>query len=315
MCHRTRKERASWRFARIFRAAEFVATGRQCVIRYARPTTLEAALELLAEGPWQILAGGTDFYPALGNRPPHENILDINSLGEIRGITETPAHIVIGARTSWTELIRHDLPAAFDGLKLAAREVGSVQIQNMATIAGNLCNASPAADGVPPLLTLQAEVEIRSLASSRFVPLDRFILGNRHTALQQGEMVTVIRIPRLSTAGTSGFVKLGARRYLVISIAMAAARLVVANGMIEQAFVAVGSCSTVATRLAGVEAALRGTAVADVAVVIAGAEIGELAPIDDVRASAQYRHEAAREIVTRAVLAACNRPSARAEAA
>jgi CO/xanthine dehydrogenase FAD-binding subunit len=85
--------------------------------------------------------------------------------------------------------------------------------------------------------------------------------------------------------------------------------------MIEQAFVAVGSCSTVATRLAGVEAALRGTAVADVAVVIAGAEIGELAPIDDVRASAQYRSEAAREIVTRAVLAACNRPSARAEAA
>jgi CO/xanthine dehydrogenase FAD-binding subunit len=96
---------------------------------------------------------------------------------------------------------------------------------------------------------------------------------------------------------------------------MAAARLVVANGMIEQAFVAVGSCSTVATRLAGVEAALRGTATADIVATIAAAGISELAPIDDIRASAQYRSEAAREIVTRAVRAACNGPSARAEAA
>lgn len=285
------------------------------MIRYAKPTTLEAALALLAEGPWRILAGGTDFYPALGNRPPRENVLDINGLSELRGISETPDHIVIGARTSWTDLIRHDLPPAFDGLKLAAREVGSVQIQNMATVAGNLCNASPAADGVPPLLTLDAEVEIRSAAASRRLTLDRFILGNRHTALQSGELVTAIRIPRASAAGASGFFKLGARRYLVISIAMAAARLAIANGVVEQAMVAVGSCSAVARRLEGVEAALRGTAVADIAAAIAGAEIGELSPIDDVRASADYRHEAAREIVTRAVLAACHGPSARAEAA
>lgn len=285
------------------------------MIRYAKPTTLEAALALLAEGPWRILAGGTDFYPALGNRPPRENVLDINGLSELRGISETPDHIVIGARTSWTDLIRHDLPPAFDGLKLAAREVGSVQIQNMATVAGNLCNASPAADGVPPLLTLDAEVEIRSAAASRRLTLDRFILGNRHTALQPDELVTAIRIPRASAAGASGFFKLGARRYLVISIAMAAARLAIANGVVEQAMVAVGSCSAVARRLEGVEAALRGTAVADIAAAIAGAEIGELSPIDDIRASADYRHEAAREIVTRAVLAACHGPSAGAEAA
>ncbi|RUM97049.1 xanthine dehydrogenase family protein subunit M [Pseudaminobacter arsenicus] len=285
------------------------------MIRYAKPTSIEAALALLGEGSWRILAGGTDFYPALGNRPPREDILDINGLGELRGIAETPDQVIIGARTTWTDLICHDLPAAFDGLKLAAREVGSVQIQNMASIAGNLCNASPAADGVPPLLTLDAAVEIRSTASSRFLPLDRFILGNRRTALQPGEMVTAIRIPKPSTAGTSAFFKLGARRYLVISIAMAAARLVIADGIVKQAAIAVGSCSAVAKRLTGVETALRGIAVADIATAIATAELSELAPIDDVRASAGYRREAAREIVTRAVLAAADPPSANAVAA
>lgn len=285
------------------------------MIRYAKPTSLEAALALLAEGSWRVLAGGTDFYPALGNRVPRENVLDVNGLRELRGISETPDHIIIGARTTWTDLIRHDLPAAFDGLKLAAREVGSVQIQNMASVAGNLCNASPAADGVPPLLTLDAEVEIRSTGGIRLLPLDRFILGNRRTALQPGEMVTAIRIPKGATAGTSAFFKLGARRYLVISIAMAAARLVVANGAIEQAMVAVGSCSAVARRLAGVETVLHGTAVADITAAIAATEINELAPIDDVRASADYRREAAREIVTRAVLAAAGPPCASAVAA
>lgn len=276
------------------------------MIRYAKPTSIEAALALLGEGPWRILAGGTDFYPALGSRPLHENVLDINGLGELRGIAETPSHIVIGARTTWTDLIRHELPAAFDGLKLAAREVGSIQIQNMASVAGNLCNASPAADGVPPLLVLDAEVEIRSTAGMRRLPLDRFILGNRHTALQPGEMVTAIRIPRPSATGTSAFCKLGARRYLVISIAMAAARVLTADGMVEKVAVAVGSCSAAATRLIGVETALRGVAVADIAAAIAAAEINELAPIDDVRASAGYRREAAREIVARAVRTACD---------
>ncbi|MFU0504295.1 FAD binding domain-containing protein [Pseudaminobacter sp. NGMCC 1.201702] len=276
------------------------------MIRYAKPTNVEAALALLAEGPWRILAGGTDFYPALGNRPLSENVLDINGLAELRGISETATHIVIGARTTWTDVIRHDLPAAFDGLKLAAREVGSIQIQNMASVAGNLCNASPAADGVPPLLTLDAEVEIRSAGATRFMPLGCFILGNRRTALLPSELMTALHIPKASAAGSSSFCKLGARRYLVISIAMAAARIVVTNRSVEHATVAVGSCSAVARRLAGIEAALRGVPVTELAEAVAGAPIDELAPIDDVRASADYRREAAREIVTRAVLAAAD---------
>jgi len=275
------------------------------VIRYAKPTTVDEALALLGEDRWRILAGGTDFYPAQGSKPFRDNILDINGLSALRGIAETDMHWLIGARTTWTDLIRHPLPAAFDALKAAAREVGSVQIQNVASVAGNLCNASPAADGVPALLVLDAEVELLSAATRRHLPLDDFILGNRRTALQPGEMVTAIRVPKPSAAGTSAFIKLGARRYLVISIAMAAARLVVDNGVVSQAAVAVGACSAVARRLAGVEAALRGLpANGGLTDAILSAPIDELSPIADVRGSAEYRLDAAHEIAARAVLGA-----------
>ncbi|MBZ9818316.1 FAD binding domain-containing protein [Mesorhizobium sp. CA4] len=275
------------------------------MIRYAKPTTVEEALALLGEDRWRILAGGTDFYPAQGAKPFRDNVLDINALAELRGIAETDDHWRVGARTTWTDIVRQPLPPAFDALKAGAREVGSVQIQNVASIAGNLCNASPAADGVPALLALDADVELRSLKAVRHLPLGEFILGNRRTALQPDEMVTAIRVPKRSAAGSSAFVKLGARRYLVISIAMAAARLVVENGVIAEAAIAVGSCSAVARRLAGVEATLRGRPIDEALVdAVLSAAYDELSPIADVRGSAEYREQAAREIVVRAVRAA-----------
>jgi CO/xanthine dehydrogenase FAD-binding subunit len=282
------------------------------VIRYAKPRSVDEALALLGEGPWRLLAGGTDFYPALGNRPLRENVLDINGLAELRGISETGTHIVVGARTTWTDIVAHRLPPAFNALKEAAREIGSIQIQNTATVAGNLCNASPAADGVPTLMVLDAEVEVRSRQVTRHLALGEFILGNRRTALQPGEMVTAIRIPRRASAGQSSFFKLGARRYLVISIAMCAARISVNDtGLVEDAAVAVGACSAVAQRLAALEAALRGLpADGNLGSVIRAAHLAGLQPIDDVRGSAEYRREAAREIVVRAVAAAARARSA-----
>lgn len=275
------------------------------MIRYAKPTTVDEALALLGEGAWRILAGGTDFYPAQGTKPFRDNVLDINGLTALSGIAETDDHFVIGARTTWTDIIRHPLPPAFDALKQAAREVGSPQIQNVASVAGNLCNASPAADGVPGLLVLDAEVELRSATVTRYLPLPDFILGNRQTALRAGEMVSAIRVPKPAATGTSAFVKLGARRYLVISIAMVAARLVVENGTVTEAAIAVGSCSAVARRLAGVEAALLGLPVDHrLADAVQSASITELSPIADVRGSAEYRLDAVREIVARAVLTA-----------
>ncbi|RUU13448.1 xanthine dehydrogenase family protein subunit M [Mesorhizobium sp. USDA-HM6] len=283
--------------------------------RYAKPTTVDEALALLGEDRWRILAGGTDFYPAQGAKPFRDNVLDINGLAELRGIAEADVHWRIGARTTWTDIVRHPLPAAFDALKAAAREVGSVQIQNVASVAGNLCNASPAADGVPALMVLDADVELRSAKATRHLPLADFILGNRRTALQPDELVTAIRVPKRSTLGASAFVKLGARRYLVISIAMVAARLVAEDGAIADAAIAVGACSAVARRLAGVEAALRGCpvneALADAAL---SAPIDELSPIGDVRGSAEYRLDAAREIVARAVRAALGQDSGKVAA-
>lgn len=283
--------------------------------RYARPKTLDEALALLGEGAWWVVAGATDFYPALGNSPIRDDVLDINAIGELRGISETDTHVVIGARTSWTEVRKADLLPAFDALKQAAREVGAVQIQNVASVAGNLCNASPAADGVPALMVLDAEVELRSLRGTRHLALADFILGNRRTALRPDEMVTAVRVPRSATGGRSAFVKLGARRYLVISIAMAAARVTLAgDGTIETAAVVVGACSAVAQRLRALEAELCGRRPDEIEEIIAHTALDELSPIDDVRGSADYRRAAVREIVVRAVLAAADDPSRRVAA-
>jgi CO/xanthine dehydrogenase FAD-binding subunit len=276
------------------------------VTRYAKPEKVEDALALLAEGEWRVLSGGTDFYPAQGSRPIRDDVLDIAGLSDLRSITETSDYWVIGAGTTWTDVLGADLPPSFNALKQAGREVGSVQIQNVATVAGNLCNASPAADGVPALMVLGAEVELRSLAGTRHLPLPEFILGNRRTARSKYELVTAIRVPKAASAGRSAFVKLGARRYLVISIAMAAARVETASDRtITKVVIAVGACSPVARRLGAMERAIVGMRPGiDLCGALREAPMPELSPIDDVRGTAEYRLEAAREIATRAFMAA-----------
>ncbi len=256
---------------------------------YVRPSRLEEALSALAR-PHVVLAGGTDFYPARVGRAIDEDILDIGAIAELRGISTTAGGWRLGATTTWSELIEADLPPLFDGLKQAAREVGGRQIQNAGTLVGNLCNASPAADGVPGLLTLDAEVEIASRAGTRRLPLSRFITGVRRTALIPGELVVAIHIPKSARETRSAFLKLGARRYLVISIAMAAATSEIVDGRIAAARLAVGACSAVAQRLPALEAALLGAPVdGHLAGLVDPAHLAPLAPIDDIRGSAGYR--------------------------
>ena len=231
--------------------------------RYLRPRRLEEAVAALADGSVTVLAGGTDLYPARVGRGPgqagDDDILDISALTELRGIADAGEHFRIGALATWTDLLRKPLPPVFAALKAAAREVGGMQIQNAGTLAGNLCNASPAADGVPPLLALDAEVELASRDGRRRLPLDAFILGNRKTARRSDELVTAILVPKPSARARSSFLKLGARKYLVISIAMVATTLDFdAKGRIATARIAVGSCAARAHRLPAVEAALTG---------------------------------------------------------
>ena len=275
---------------------------------YERPDSLDAALGLLAQGEWTVIAGGTDVYPmatdahAWGGEGPRR-LLDVTDIGEMRGIETRPNGHRIGGRVTWSDIVRADLPDYFDGLRLAAREVGGVQIQNRGTVTGNICNASPAADGVPPLLSLDAIVEIASADGTRQLPLAQFIKGNRRTALKSGELVTGLFIPKRDSSSRATFLKLGARRYLVISIAMVAVTLDLYNAeTIQDARVAVGACSEVACRLPGVEDALKGKSMtADLARVLTSEMFEVLSPIDDIRANAVYRRNAAETIVRRAL--------------
>jgi CO/xanthine dehydrogenase FAD-binding subunit len=270
--------------------------------RYLRPIDLTDALAALAAGPVTILAGGTDFYPARVGKPITEDILDVSALRGLRGIVEQDDHVRIGAATTWSDVAAAPLPAYFDGLKLAAREVGGAQIQNTGTIAGNLCNASPAADGIPPLLSLDAAVELSSADGVRAVPLGEFVLGNRHTARKPRELVTAIRVPKPARAARATFLKLGARRYLVISIVMVAAVVEAERGKVAAARIAVGACSAAARRLPVLEAALAGQALEPgLGRIVEDGHLAELTPIDDVRGTAVYRRDAVRTLIARAL--------------
>jgi CO/xanthine dehydrogenase FAD-binding subunit len=256
---------------------------------YLRPQRLEEALLALAR-PVTVLAGGTDFYPARVGRTIEEDILDITAIEALRGVSEGDAGWRIGATTSWSELIEASLPPLFDGLKQAAREIGGRQIQNTGTIAGNLCNASPAADGAPCLLALDAELEIARPAGTRRLPIGDFLLGVRRTALAPGELAIAIHVKRPAHQARSAFIKLGARRYLVISIAMAAAVIEARDGHIVSARIAVGACSPVARRLPGFEAALAGAPLdGRLGERLEPAHLAPLTPINDMRGSAAYR--------------------------
>jgi CO/xanthine dehydrogenase FAD-binding subunit len=272
--------------------------------QYFRPKVVEEALDLLKRRPLTVLAGGTDYYPARVGRPLDEDVLDITAIDALRGIEERDGHFRIGALASWRQNCDAPLPPWFDGLKLAAREVGGLQVQNAGTIGGNLCNASPAADGVPPLLAMGAEVELASVDGVEKLPLAGLILGNRQTARRGDQLLTAIIVPKPAKGRAAGhFLKLGARRYLVISIVAVAANLELANdGCIASARIAVGACSPVAKRLPEAELALLGAPRdRSPGSLVQPEHLRSLSPIDDVRGSAEYRLDAALTLVRRAV--------------
>jgi len=267
---------------------------------FLQPRTLDEALQDLHVRSPRVLAGGTDVFPSLQNKLLLGPVLDVSRVLGLRRIERHARGWVIGAGATWSDVLKADLPPVFAALKQAAADVGSVQIQNRATVAGNICNASPAADGVPPLLILDAEVELSSLQGTRRLPLEQFILGNRKTALKQDELLTAVHVPEAAVVGKSHFLKLGARRYLVISIAMVAVRLVLDEAWrVAECAVAVGSCSPVAKRLRRLEQSLLGRRFREITI---GPEVLDgLQPIGDMRATAAFRKEAVGELLARAL--------------
>ncbi|MGA2563910.1 MAG: FAD binding domain-containing protein [Steroidobacteraceae bacterium] len=278
------------------------------VARYLRPSELSIALATLAASPRVVLAGGTDLYATGTPMPPklRQNVLDLTAIERLRGIRVDRAEILVGATTSWADVREADLPVWLRGLIQAAAQVGGVQIQNAATVAGNLCNASPAADGTPPLLALSALIDLASARCNRTVSLEDFVLGPRRTICLAEELVTAVRIPVLSARARSVFYKLGARSSLVISIVSLAVSVDFdANGRICYAGVAVGSCADRARRLKSLESQLLGLTRAAARVVPISEEIPELSPIDDIRATAVYRRDALATLLRRALGEVC----------
>jgi CO/xanthine dehydrogenase FAD-binding subunit len=280
-------------------------------MNYCRPTHLDEALGLLHTGPHKVLAGATDVFPAAasaqawGAAPLHaredQRFLDISNVEELTQIRQHPETVEIGAGVTWSQLLDAELPAWFDCLRGAADEVGGRQIQNRGTIAGNLCNASPAADGVPPLLALDARVRLQAQGHTREVGLQDFVVGNRATTLAADELLTAIVIPVPTSDAFTSFLKLGARKFLIISIAMVAARLDISAGQVTEARIAVGACGPVARRLPTLEARYLGRRVADLRAECEAADVATLTPINDIRASAGYRTQAAAVLVRRAL--------------
>ncbi len=270
-------------------------------MNYSQPTELPEALSLLAQPGTRVVAGGTDIYPSTPAWQHPNTYLDVTRINALSRIGKGDTFTRLGAAATWSDVVRADLPPAFDALKEAAREVGSLQIQNAGTIAGNICNASPAADGVPPLLALDAQIEVMSAARGiRTLPFSGFITGIRQTALQPDEMVTAILVPNMPSDMVSAFEKLGSRRYLVISIAMTAVNIVLDDkDRIATARVAVGSCSAVAQRLNGLEGDMIGQYPAEVE--ITPDHLEQLSPIDDVRGTADFRLQAAAQQIRRAI--------------
>jgi CO/xanthine dehydrogenase FAD-binding subunit len=284
---------------------------------YLRPKTVDDALTALADPKLNppnaktdrltVLAGGTDFYPAQTARrawleKSPQNVLDIWGIDALRRIRSSSEGTTFGALATWTDIAEAELAPAFDALRRAARDVGGRQVQNRGTIAGNICNASPAADGVPPLLALDARVETTSVRGARTLPLGEFITGNRRTALAPDELVTAVHVPPHADAARSVFLKLGARSYLLISIVSVAAVMSCdGDGRISQAAIAVGACSAVPARLTVLEEELRGHTLPEIAPHIDHIVATALSPIDDVRGTAAYRHHAAAVLVRRAL--------------
>ena len=272
---------------------------------YLRPERLEDALDALGSGGLTVLAGGTDFYPARVGQPLDADVLDITALAELQDIRDQGDHWSLGAGVTWSGLRAADLPPCFDGLKAAARELGGLQVQNAGTIVGNLCNASPAADGLPNLLALDARVELVGARGRRSLAAEDFVTGNRQTQRRPDELVTAISIPKPAPDTASSFVKLGARKYLVISIVMLAIVIEPEDGRIGAARLALGACSPVARRLPALEAALAGRPLdGTLGAILEDAHLEDaLAPIDDIRASAAYRRAAAATLVRRELCA------------
>lgn len=271
------------------------------------PSSVSGALQLLEElgRGAQVLAGGTDVmvqYQRHEISPAH--LVCILNLRELAGIQTQDGVVTIGALTTHRELATSELiRREFTGLAEAANTVGGWQTQNIATLGGNLCNASPAADTPPPLLVADAAVRLRSRRGERTVPLGDFFLGRRETARRPEELLVDITIQRPPPSTGEVYLKLGRRHAMEIAVVGLAMRLTFDDALreVREARLALCSVAPRPFRATEAEQALVGSRLEPEALERAGAlAAGRTSPIDDVRASGEYRRWMVAALVRRA---------------
>lgn len=283
--------------------------------RYHRPHDLADAVAAMGSGArTAALAGGTDLMNdlRLGLTSP-ELVVDIGELAELR-VLSFGDEVVLGAGTTMASLRRSAELRRYPALVEAAALLGGRQMQAVATVGGNLCHASPAAETATPLLVHDAVAVVAGPTGRRTVPLGEFWRGPRATCLERGELLVELRVPATPAGTRSAYRRLELRRSVDIAVVSASVRLVTAAGMITEARVAVGAVAPVPMRVPNAEAALVGTELADDvrlrAAIVAAAHACRTAaePIDDTRASARYRTSMIEVVAGRCVTAALPGP-------
>ena len=279
------------------------------VNRVLRPTELDEALGLLAGDPSiRPIAGGTDLLLELQRNGQGDpvTLLDLTALDELRGITIAGGVIHLGALTTHNEVVDHpELPVMALPLAQACLEIGSPQLRNRATIAGNLATASPANDSISALLALDATVTVRSIGGERAVRIEDFFTGFRSTVLAPDELITSIDVPAMRDSAAGIWVKLGNRAAQAISVVHLGA--VVdrdSAGIVRDARLAIGSVGARVEMLWSAEEALVGRPLDDTTIDQCAQLAAErVSPIDDVRATAEYRTALIPVLVRRALVA------------
>lgn len=276
------------------------------------PHDMKGLFGALAEPGARVLAGGTDLLVRQrSGRDQAQTLVSLDRLAALRGISEEPGHglppgfrpgLRIGAATTHAELLAHPLARAhLPMLTRALAVLGSPPIRNMGTLGGNLCTASPAGDCLPPLAVLGAELELASARGTRRLPLEDFVLGPGHTALASGEVLAAVHVPVPGAEVVQHFEKVGRRSALAVAVVSLAALVRLGHGgLVAEARLAWGSVGPTVWRCPEAEAALAGrrlslTALRDAAAVVRA----QVRPIDDLRASADYRREVAGNLLLR----------------
>lgn len=271
---------------------------------YHEPNSLAAAVQLLAElgTSAKVLAGGTDLIIQMEQRlytPQH--IVNAMRIPELKGIRTTTDSIVIGAATSLREietsnLLREKVPVLCESVST----IGSIQIRNLATLGGNLCNAAPSADTAPPLLVLDAQARIIGTQGERVLPLASFFKGPRQTALLPDELLTAIEIPDPPKGFQALYYKQSPRYAMDIAIVGVAVGVTRNNGTCEDVRISLGAVAPTPLRVPEAEAVLNGQApIAERIQQAAQISRERSKPITDVRGSADYRRAMVETLVRR----------------